>query len=198
MKKGHQMISIGITGIIGSGKTTVCKIFDILGIPVYNADINAKKLMLSDNHIKKNMIKHFGQDIYSDNGINKPYLSNRIFNSEQDRELVNSIVHPAVIKDFTEWKKLKQQKIVAIETALLYEAKIDKITDCIILVKSPKNILLQRIMQRDNISETDAEKRINSQSKNIPEKSEQKLKIIINDGKKSLIEQCLEILKTIK
>jgi dephospho-CoA kinase len=192
------MISIGITGIIGSGKTTVCKIFDILGIPVYNADINAKKLMLSDNHIKKNMIKHFGQDIYSDNGINKPYLSNRIFNSEQDRELVNSIVHPAVIKDFTEWKKLKQQKIVAIETALLYEAKIDKITDCIILVKSPKNILLQRIMQRDNISETDAEKRINSQSKNIPEKSEQKLKIIINDGKKSLIEQCLEILKTIK
>ena len=191
------MISIGITGIIGSGKSLVCKIFEIFEIPVYNADKRAGMLMNTDANIRECLISYFGEGVYFDNKINKSFLSDKIFNSEVHRKHVNSIVHPVVLTDFIKWKEKQETNLVIIESALLYEAKIDEFIDFVIFVESPEHLLLRRIIERDKITEEDARKRILSQSNNscLQIKSDF---LILNDEKHSLIEQSINILNLVK
>jgi dephospho-CoA kinase len=191
------MISIGITGIIGSGKSMVSKIFEILDCPVYYADIEAKKLMTTNQSIKFSLISEFGSETYINGVPNKDFISKLVFDDNRNREKVNSIIHPVVIEDFKNWLIHKSSfgiKMVSIESALLYPAKIDSITDINIEVTCSEQTAVQRIILRDNISRADAIKKIIIQKNQMP-KNYKPDYIIKNNDSDSLILQCLEILQ---
>jgi dephospho-CoA kinase len=193
------MISIGITGIIGSGKSMVSKIFEILNCPVYYADIEAKKLMINNNEIKVNLINVFGADTYVNGIPNKELLSKLVFGNSQNREKVNSIVHPVVLEDFKNWLKHKTytgNKMAAIESALLYQAKIDIITDYNIEVICSEQTAIKRIMLRDKISKSEATNKIRIQKNQIPRNVKPDF-IIENNDSDSILLQCIEIMSKI-
>lgn len=190
------MIKIGITGLIGSGKSVVAKIFQTFDIPVYFADVEAKKLMLTDNEISTNLIAAFGTEVYCNGILNKEFLSQQIFDNETSRLLINSIVHPAVIKDFEQWTKEQSQEIVAVESALLFESGFDKKTDYSIIVKSPLTLNISRICSRDNISQAEAIKRLKIQRKNLIANTKSNF-TINNNERSSLIIQTENILAKI-
>lgn len=189
------MISIGITGIIGSGKSMLSQVFRSMDIPVYDADSNAKILMNNDARIREKLIENFGAETYINGKLNKEHLSREIFRNEDKRLLINSIVHPIVKDDFIEWRRKSNRKIVAIESAILFEAKIDDILDSIIFVTSAEEILIKRIIFRDKVDEITARKKIEIQKKiSGIEKSD---RIFINDASHSLIEQATEFINNI-
>ena len=181
------MISIGITGIIGSGKSMLSQVFRSMDIPVYDADSNAKILMNNNVQIKEALIGNFGEDTYTNGAINKEYLRKIVFGNEENRRLVNSIVHPAVKRDFIEWQQNTTSKITAIESAILFDAKLEDILDHIIFVDAPEDVMVGRICLRDKVSEDVAISKIRMQRKNSGrEKCDY---IFINDRDHSLIEQ---------
>ena len=181
------MISIGITGIIGSGKSMLSQVFRSMDIPVYDADSNAKILMNNNVQIKEALIGNFGEDTYTNGAINKEYLRKIVFGNEENRRLVNSIVHPVVKRDFIEWQQNTTSKITAIESAILFDAKLEDILDHIIFVDAPEDVMVGRICLRDKVSEDVAISKIRMQRKNSGrEKCDY---IFINDRDHSLIEQ---------
>jgi dephospho-CoA kinase len=187
---------IGITGIIGSGKSVVSSIFQILGIPVYNADYRAKLLMNNSNKIKNQIISNFGKESYVDNTINVKYIAGQIFKNEIKRQLINSIVHPAVLENFISWSDNQDSNCCAIESALIYEAGFEKVLDHIIMVKCPKDLLIKRITLRDKINISDAKNRINSQKFSINSLLKPDF-VVHNNEEESLILQCIDIYKKI-
>lgn len=181
------MISIGITGIIGSGKSMLSQVFRSMDIPVYDADSKAKILMNNNVQIKEALIENFGEDTYTNGAINKEYLRKIVFGNEENRRLVNSIVHPAVKRDFIEWQQNTGTKITAIESAILFDAKLEDILDHIIFVDAPEDVMVGRICLRDKVSEDVAISKIRMQRKNSGrEKCDY---IFFNDRDHSLIEQ---------
>lgn len=192
-------LKIGITGGIGSGKTTVCKIFAALGIPIYYADDRAKALMTDDKELKTALIKTFGAETYLSSGsINRKYLASIVFNDHTALEKLNAIVHPAVKKDGIEWAESHSKSPYTLrEAALIYESGIDKTLDYIIVVAAPESLRIQRVMQRDDIKEEAVRARIDKQWPEA-EKIKRADFIIQNDGKYSLVKQVLEIHKKIK
>ena len=130
------MKTIGLTGGIGSGKSTVSKILLYHNIPVYDSDLKAKKLMNSSNELKEMIIKYFGKNSYQDNELNKSYISNIIFNNQIKIDKINSLVHPFVFKDFNNWKKNITSKYIIFESALIFETGSYKNNDFNILVVS--------------------------------------------------------------
>ncbi|MDD2346302.1 MAG: dephospho-CoA kinase [Bacteroidales bacterium] len=191
------MIKLGITGIIGSGKSVVSSIFRILEIAVYDADYNAKLLMNTSSEIKDKLILEFGQNAYTHEVLNKQYIASQIFNNEKKRQVINSIVHPIVKNDFIEWANNQKGDICAIESALLYESGLNTILDKTILVTSPENIIIERICNRDKTTKGEALKRIESQSfyKSLNQTPNY---TIVNDDEHSLILQSLDIIKQIR
>lgn len=190
------MIKIGITGLIGSGKTTISQIFEILEIPIYNTDLRAKELMHEDYEIKEKIIQNFGSNSYIDNSLNKEYISKIIFSDNNARNIINSIVHPKVIDDFKNWlieKNNENYKIAGIKSALLYQANIHKILDYIILVSSNDDTLSNRIMKRDNISQKQALLKIKTQKAELVQNYKVDYEIK-NDKTKSILLQTLNIL----
>ena len=181
------MTSIGITGIIGSGKSMLSQVFRSMDIPVYDADSEAKILMNNDLQIKESLIKSFGENTYTNGTINKEYLRKIVFDNEENRKNINSIVHPAVKKDFVKWRNKQKSSIVAIESAIIFEAQIEDILDKIIFVEAPEEVLIKRICLRDKVSEETALKKITLQRKNSGR--ERCNAIFINDRNHSLIEQ---------
>ncbi len=183
---------VGLTGGIGSGKTIVAEVFKKLGIPVYNSDTEAKKLMNSDTDIISKLKMIFGYEIYENNILNRRKLAEIIFNNKNKLNTVNSIVHPAVKKHFSIWIKKQTSPYIIKETAILFEAGINKDVKKIISVISPKKIRINRITARDNTSKKDIIQRINNQSTD-----EYKIKrsdfIIYNDEKKLILPQILDI-----
>ena len=181
------MISIGITGIIRSGKSMLSQVFRSMDIPVYDADSKAKLLMNNNVQIKEALIENFGEDTYTNGAINKEYLRKIVFGNEENRRLVNSIVHPAVKQDFIDWQQNTGSKITAIESAILFDAKLEDILDHIIFVDAPEDVMVGRICLRDKVSEDVAISKIRMQRKNSGrEKCDY---IFINDRNHSLIEQ---------
>ncbi len=186
------MLKIGITGTIGSGKTIVSKIFNSFDIPVYNSDERAKELMTSNTEIVNSLIKIFGNEIYFNNTINKQLLSKFIFESEENRLLINSIVHPKVLEDFVDYCKKINSEIVCVESALLFEANLDKILDKIIFIETPIELQIEHLYKRSNIEKDKALKIIDLQNKQfVNKKIDYK---IINDNRQSLIEQIQSII----
>ncbi len=156
--------TIGITGGIGSGKSTVCKVFKLLGVPVFEADVVAKSLIHSNPKIKKELIHLFGSGIYMNNGtVNRKKLAQIIFNDDIQLAKINALIHPAVKEEFRRWQKRQTTKYVIHEAAVLFESGLYKHMDFTILVTAPKEERLKRVMKRDNISKEMVLKRMEKQ-----------------------------------
>ena len=157
------MKRIGITGGIGAGKSLVAKIIKAMGSPVYNSDERAKELTESNPKIKEGLIHLFGEEIYQNDTLNKFALAQAIFSNESLREKVNALIHPIVREDFNLWALAQNNSLVFNESAILFETGSFKNFDAIILVYAPKELRIKRIMKRDNCSENEVLKRMNSQ-----------------------------------
>lgn len=187
------MIKIGITGGIGSGKTYICEKFKKLGIKVYNADKNAKKLININQIIRTKLIDNFGDKIYINSKLNKEKLSEIIFNNPEKLKIVNSIVHPEVNKDFELWcNKNISEKIIIKEAAILFESDSYKNVDKIISVISPIELRIKRILLREKTTESEIYKKINNQISDI-EKIKKSDFIIYNDNIINLDNQIIKI-----
>lgn len=189
-------LKVGITGGIGVGKSTVCSIFSQFGIPVYNADIRAKQLMHESPDLKRSIRQAFGWDTYDKNDqLNRAYLAKIVFNDPQQLNILNAIVHPAVFKDYNTWveKMAKADFPYSIkEAALMFETDSHRQMDKIIVVTSPINTRLDRIMRRDHMKREEVLKRIEHQLSD-KERLERADYVIKNSGKESLILQCLHL-----
>lgn len=151
------MILVGLTGGIGSGKTTVAKQFAALGVPVYIADDEAKKLMKRSKIIKRKLIQLFGNDAYINDELNKPFIANIIFNDKTYLEKMNAIIHPRVKKHFQKWV-IKQDYTYSIkEVAILFENEGYKACDYVINVTAPINLRMERLLKRDNTTKVKVE-----------------------------------------
>ena len=186
------MLKIGLTGGIGSGKTTVAAIFEVIGIPVYYADIAAKYLMNENKIVKDAIQNNFGKNSYLNGKLDREYLAKTVFNNEEKLALLNSIVHPATINDADIWMKKQTSSYIIKEAALLFESGSNKYLDLIIGVSAPMELRIQRTMIRDKINRKQVMDRI---SKQMPEETKLALCnfIIINDEQRMLIPQVLEL-----
>ena len=140
---------VGLTGGIGSGKTTVAQVFKSLGVPVYNADEQAKALMQSSEIIKQKLIHLLGDDCYSDNQLNRFFIASKVFSDKRLLEKINAIVHPQVAAHFDQWYTKQNAPYVIKEVAILFETKSQHLFDFIITVVAPLEIRIQRVMNRD-------------------------------------------------
>src|SRR5919112_3455377 len=144
------MLKIGLTGGIGSGKSTVAKLFEILNVPVYYADAASKRLYHTSTALMADLKKHFGEDIYTNNQLNRTKLAERVFNNEEKLALLNKLVHPPTIKDAQDWMQQQTAPYVIKEAALLFESGSVRELDYVIGVQSPLELRIQRVMERDN------------------------------------------------
>ncbi|MDN3620718.1 dephospho-CoA kinase [Polaribacter undariae] len=156
---------VGLTGGIGSGKTTVASIFaNFNTVAIYNADLEAKKLMNTSPIIKSKIIEEFGDESYLDNQLNRPFIANLVFKDKSKLAALNGIVHPEVKNHFNEFVKLHADKeYILYENAILFESKSNLKCDIIISVYAPLNIRIERTMLRDNTSKIAVENRIKNQ-----------------------------------
>jgi len=186
------MLRIGITGGIGSGKSTVARIFGVLGIPVYYADGAAKRLMNEDPRLIEQIIQHFGSNAYEDGKLNRSYISSMVFNNKEKLDLLNSIVHPATIRDSDDWMKLQNAPYVLKEAALIFESGSQQGLDYVIGVSAPAPLRIHRAMKRDGISRAEVTARMTRQ---IQETIKMRLCnfIIINDEQTMLIPQVITL-----
>jgi dephospho-CoA kinase len=186
------MIKVGLTGGIGSGKSTVAKIFEVLGIPVYYADDAAKRLMNTDVQLKATLIKNFGEQTYQDGNLNRAYLASVVFADKQKLELLNSLTHPATIRDANRWVQEQTSPYIIKEAALLFESGANKHLDHIIGVYAPEELRIERTMARDTITREEVLQRLNRQ---MDEGAKMKLcdSIIINDDEQMVIPQVLKL-----
>jgi len=192
------MIVVGLTGGIGSGKSTVAKMFEDLNIPVYYADDEAKKLMLKSKIIKRKLTTRFGNEVYLNNELNKPFLANLIFTNKDNLEFVNSVVHPKIKQHFKRWinKQTKKDtsKYIIQENAILFENGSNVLFDKIIAVTAPKDLRIKRVISRDNSTKKQVLDRMKNQWSD-EEKVEKSDFIIDNVNLKSTKKQVEEIHK---
>lgn len=187
------MLNIGITGGIGVGKTTVCKIFETLDIPVYYSDDRAKRLMTGNRKVKKAIIALFGNEAYYKNGrLNRKFIGAAAFNNKQLLQSLNSIVHPAVFEDAVNWVQAQDAPYVLQEAALLVESGRYKMFDKLIVVSAPEDIKIARVQKRDRKSKAEVMAIIKKQMPD-QEKIAKADFVVINDGKSALIPQVLKI-----
>jgi len=157
------MIIIGLTGGIGSGKTTISKMFNELGVPVYYTDIEAKKIMNTSIQVKHKLIHEFGEDAYRNDQLNREYLAKIVFNSKERLSIINSIVHPEVESHFKAWVKTQHAPYVIQESALIFENKKQNDFDIIITITAPLQDRIQRVKDRDGVTEEQILNRIKNQ-----------------------------------
>lgn len=160
-----KKLKIAITGGIGSGKSSVSKIIESFGFPVIKADDLAKELMLKDESIKKKIIKTFGKESFTEKGINTKYLADNVFSNKEKVEKINSIIHPPTIKKIEEISKklFEKHNLVFVESALVYEAKIQKLFDYVILIYTEEEIRIARKIENDSMTRLEVEKRMSFQ-----------------------------------
>jgi len=190
------MIRVALTGNIGTGKSTVCRIFESLGVPVYHADEEAKKF-LSEKGVRETLIEKFGGKIKTGNEISRKKLAEKVFKDDQALEFLNSIIHPLVKNDLKGWiAKHQNHQYIIQEAAILFESGFDKEFDKIITVISPPGLAMQRVLARDKISVSDVKMRMDRQWDQ-ERKRELSDFIIINDENHLVIPQVLLIHKTL-
>jgi dephospho-CoA kinase len=196
MTEQRKCLKVGITGGIGSGKTTVCKMFEALGVPVYYADDEAKQLMVNDLHLKAKIIAEFGEAAYlTDGSLNRRHLAEIIFHDAGKRLVLNGLVHPVVLDHGRNWHEaqcLAGAEFTLKEAALLIESGSYKDLDVLILVSAPMQVRIKRVMARDGVTAQSIKQRIRSQLS-----ERERLKFahfsIKNDGKTALVPQVWQL-----
>jgi len=186
------MLKVGITGGVGSGKSTVCHIFSSLGIPVFNADAETKQLYTNSTELRHKLVVTFGEDVFLTSGaINKAFLSEKL-KFDEGRKALNDTVHPFVFERFKQWSEEQNSLYVIKEAAILFESGADKTVNKSILVTAPMDIRIDRVKSRDGRTSEEIQSIIASQW------TDSRLRdlvdfIVVNDGKHSLIEQVRDL-----
>ena len=157
------MYKVGLTGGIGSGKSTVAELLNIRGVAIYDSDSRAKELMNGNEALREALIAAFGAECYTDAGLNRAWLAERVFGNKAELERLNAIVHPAVMRDFAAWAEAQEGDYVVLESAILLEAGLEDHVDVVVAVMAPKDIRLERAMQRDGASREQIEERMRNQ-----------------------------------
>lgn len=190
-------LKVGITGGIGSGKTTVCKVIEALGYPVYYADVEARKIIETDSDVILAISNLFGNDIYSSGKLDRQRLASLVFNNKELLAKLNGIAHPAVARHFQVWANSSSSSIIFKEAAILFESGLNKLLDKTILVVAPEQVRLQRVIDRDNISVDNVKSRMANQAT-----QDELVKLadylINNDGKELVLPQLLGIIENLK
>lgn len=190
------MIKVGLTGNIGSGKSMVAQIFEILGVPVFHADVEAKKI-LDYPHTQSELINIFGPSIISDGQVNRKELARIAFNNKKALDELNSIIHPKVRQQLSEWFSEQQHLPMAIEeAAIIFESGVQNSFDKVITVSCPDAIAIQRVMRRDGIDHNEVLSRMANQWSR-EKKEELADYVIVNDEIKLLFPQVIEVQKKI-
>jgi len=193
MSKSRPLL-VGITGGIGSGKSTVCKLFSLLGVPVYTADDRAKWLMNHDSPLKEKILAAFGSESYLSNGeLNRAYLAASVFSNPEKVAALNALVHPAVRKDFMDWVSQQTAPYLIKEAALLFETGAAKELDCVINVSSPLRVRMARVLLRDPQRTVEQVNQIIDQQLPDEEKNERADFSIKNTDNKLLIPQVITL-----
>ena len=186
------MLKIGLTGGIGSGKTTVAEVFSQLGVAIYLSDDRAKALMVSDEELQLAIISLFGEQSYEMGMLNRAYIASKVFSDKKELEKLNALVHPALKKDFDLWCNEQTSPYIIKETAILFESGVNKGLDKVILVEASAEIRLSRVMERDKVSSESVLARMEVQWSDERRKSLSDY-VILNDDKCSVLEQVLEV-----
>lgn len=190
-------IKVGITGGIGSGKSVVSRLLEIMGVPVYVSDVETKQLTATDVLIRKELIDLLGEEVYAGGMLNKTLLASYLFSDPEHARLVNGIIHPRVKDDFRQWVgRHASFPVVGIESAILMEAGFAGEVDVIVMVYAPEEIRLLRAMKRDASPRELIEKRIRSQMSD-EEKRKSADYVIINDDKAALIPQVMNLIASL-
>ncbi len=190
-------IKIGITGGIGSGKSVVSKLLQLMGVPVYIADVESKRLTETDPDIRAALISLLGDEVYQDGKLNRPLLASYIFGNKDNLTMVNGIIHPRIKDDFRRWAQSHSSyPIVGIEAAILIEAGFTEDVDQVVLVYAPQEIRLRRAVSRDACSAEQVQQRMRNQ---MPDEDKMAFAhhIIYNDDKQALIPQLGALIKTL-
>jgi dephospho-CoA kinase len=185
-------LKVGITGGIGSGKTTVARIFEVLGIPVYYADDAARRIMNEDETLKQQVIKHFGDLSYQNGKLNREYLASIVFQDKKKLSILNALVHPATIRNSNMWMKQQTTPYAIREAALIFESGVQGQLDYVIGVSAPMELRIERAMQRDNLTRSQVQERMDRQ---INETIKMRLCdfVVVNDGQKAVIPQVMKL-----
>lgn len=192
------MISIAITGGIGSGKSYVSSLLKQRGISIYHADDEAKRLMLSDERIRRDLIALLGEAVYQDGMLNKPMLASYLFAHSENALRINGIVHPRVKNDFRRWmEKHADEEMVGLECAILFEAGFDHLVDAVVMVYAPEALRLERAMKRDHATEAQIRARMDAQMDD-EEKCRRSDFVVYNDGRLPLEEQLSSLITQLK
>lgn len=187
------MLKVGITGGIGSGKSTVCRVFEWLGVPVYYADDRAKQLMTEDAALRSEIRTLFGDEAYlPDGSLNRAHIAGIVFQNEDMLRQLNALVHPAVHRDGEAWHLRQTAPYTLREAALLYESGGYRLLDKMVAVTAPAELRIERVMARDGVDRSAVEARLNKQW---PEEKKVKMAdfVIVNDGTTPLLPQILQV-----
>jgi dephospho-CoA kinase len=187
------MLQVGVTGGIGSGKTLVCSVLEQLGVPVYHADLEARRLMNEDLQVREKIIDLFGEEAYLDGALNRGFMAGQVFGDQQKLSRLNALVHPAVRQDYTRWVagQLHVPYVVE-EAAILFESGAAGFMDLKVLVYAPEQVRIKRVMKRDGVLEENVRERMRNQ---MDEEEKRRLAdlVIMNDGETMLLPQVLDV-----
>ncbi|MFZ1658378.1 MAG: dephospho-CoA kinase [Flavobacteriales bacterium] len=186
------MFTVGLTGGIGSGKTTVCRVFSVLGIPVFNSDEQAKLLLQDDPEVKAAVLQLFGSSVYPAGVLDKKALAQLVFNDPKALAGLNAIVHPAVRRAFQEWAESQQAPYVINEAAILVETGAYPSFDRLVTVEAPEDVRLARVMARDGSPEEQVRQRMSNQATEA-QRREVAHAVIENDGYSMVLPQVLAL-----
>lgn len=189
-------LEVGVTGGIASGKSTICKIFHELGVPIYDADSRAKLIISNDELLRSQIIERFGKEVYNEkNELNRDYLASQVFNDGEKVKVLNSLVHPRVGEDYKLWVKNSNSKsgYTIKEAALLFEAGSYKQLDKIITVEAPMEIRISRILKRDPFRTPEEIQGIIDKQWSDEERRKLSDYVIYNDEKNLIIPQVLKL-----
>lgn len=182
------MLKVGVTGGIGSGKTTVCQLFELLGVPVFYSDLVSKEILAKDPEVRDSVISLFGERAFNGSIPDRAFLASKVFNDAAALMALNAILHPKVREHFEQWCTQQNSEYVLNEAAILFEAGSHKKLDAVIVVSAPDELRIDRVIKRDGVSKEAVLERI---SKQMPQEEKVALAdyVITNDEGTSLIEQ---------
>ena len=193
-----RIVKLAITGSIGSGKSVVSRMMNVLGVPVYDCDANAKRLMTENEYIVSELKRMFGEECYEEDGtLNRQYIAARIFTDKENIERVNALVHPAVKHDFEQWATMQNTDVVAVETAILYESGLVNSVNKVLVVWAEKETAIKRTMLRSGMNRGQVESRMNNQM-GVDDLLLMSDYSLYNDGDEPLLPQVMALVQELK